>query len=262
MPKFSWLFAAVVLVAGCAAAPAPEAPVGPAPPREIRLGAQSAVQQVETSVTQAEVEAAIRDLVSSAPVCTSWPTLWLQETGNRFQFQARYDLMARDWGADVAAASRERMEEFVSMGFLSRDEGAPEDAGAVIYQITPAGRETLRGSPYGTVRPSFCGPSERTLVSVTAMDWVQSDCGNLRVRFSHVANDWPSWARTDTTRRRLAEIWPANGEPAEGAVTLSRQWYSTAALPRGQRNGALHSVCFDPQRQRVIGDDLTLFAAD
>jgi hypothetical protein len=99
------------------------------------------------------------------------------------------------------------------------------------------------------------------VTEVISMEWVRSDCGNLRVRFRHVADTWPTWAVTEATRQRLAEQWPPLGETAEGQVTLSRQWFSRRALPRDTPNGALQSICYDPQRARVTGDDVVLFAA-
>jgi hypothetical protein len=50
------------------------------------------------------------------------------------------------------------------------------------------------------------------------------------------------------------------GAVSEGTVSLSRQWFRHDRLPRGSRNGELRSICYDAQRQRVVGDDLNLQA--
>lgn len=236
------------------------APEGPRAPREVRFGtADHASQYVEAEVRPDEIAAAVQTLISAAPVCTPWPTLWLERTGRRTHFLVRYDLMSRDWGGQIAAASTERMEEFVAMGFMTRRERPDLGQGAVEYTLTPAGEAALDGSPYSGERPTFCAPAERRLVAVTVVEWVQSNCGNLRVRFSHVSDEWPSWARSETTRLRMATQWPALGYVAEGTVTLSRQWYSDRERPRDTPNGALRSVCYDQSRARIIGDDLVLF---
>jgi hypothetical protein len=164
--------------------------------------------------------------------------------------------MARDWGAEVAASSRERMEEFVASGFFTRTERDDLGPGAVQYTLTPAGDDAMVGWPGSSQRPNFCAPGERRLVDVTSMEWGQFPCGNLKVRFSHVSDEWPSWARAQGTRDRLAQMWPALGERSEGSVTLSRFWYS-ARRTDGVGRGELTSVCYEGSR--IVGDDLELF---
>jgi hypothetical protein len=88
------------------------------------------------------------------------------------------------------------------------------------------------------------------------MEWGQFPCGNLKVRFSHVSDEWPCWARAQGTRDRLAQMWPALGERSEGSVTLSRFWYS-ARRTDGVGRGELTSVCYEGSR--IVGDDLELF---
>ncbi len=258
MPKA--LMRAVVLAAFCLAALACAAPTGRLAPAEIRTGvAETATQYVETDVSPDEVAAAVQALIAAAPVCTNWPTLWLDPEFRRTIFRVRYDLMARDWGADVATDSQARMEEFVASGFLTRRQRSEIGPGVVEYELTTVGDQFISGSPYGGTRPKFCAPAERRLVSVTSMEWGRFACGNLQVRFSHVSDDWPSWARAQATRDRLAQTWPAIGAPAEGAVTLSRLWRSDGEEGVGQ--GELASVCHDANRRRIIGDDLELFSA-
>lgn len=236
-------------------------PSGPVAPREIRAGvAATAAQYVESSVSREEVAAALQTMIDAERICTNWPTLWLQDGGRRTLFIARYDLMTRDWGAEIAQSSQERMEEFVASGFLTKRARDDLGPGVVEYVLTPAGDAAMSGSPYSGERPTFCAPVERRLVDIAAMEWGDFPCGNLRVRFAHVGDDWPSWARSDATRARLAQTWPALGQPAEGQVTLSRRWYSPRDRAPGVGHGELASVCYDANRNRIIGDDLELLS--
>ena len=108
-------------------------------------------------------------------------------------------------------------------------------------------------------RPSFCAPSERRLVAVEALEWGQCPCGTLRVRFTHDGEAWPSWARTETMRARLATAgWAAANTAVGGVVSLSRQWFRRQDLPPSAPNGVLRSACYDERRQEITGDDLNL----
>lgn len=232
-------------------------------PRQLRLGeAAMVVERVEREIDEAEVLAAVQALISRETMCFAWPTLWLDPEEQRTLFVVRYDLMTRDWGADVAEASRRRMSEFVEQGYLAEE--APSGAAdAVRYRLTPLGAQRLSGSPYRTQRPQFCAPSERRVVAITAMQHGEFECGSLRVQFTHIADDWPSWARSEESRRQVAQSWGSPGAPVAGAVTLARQWYRSDLMPDDmERNGELRSVCLDAQRRTVVGDDLSLRAAD
>ncbi len=240
----------------------PPAP-GAGPPREIRLGqAEMATQGVEPGVSPSEIASVVGAMVADARVCMPWPALWLDQEQRRSVFHVRFDLMARDWGADVAAASETRMREFVESGFLTRRERPDLGVGAATYTLTPEGAGALRGSPYGGARPQFCGASGRRLAEITALEWGEFACGNLRVGFTHVADDWPAWARTEAARARVLQTWGPIGSVAPGSVTLSRQWFRRAALPRGRGNGELRSVCYGAREGRVLGDDLDLNARE
>ncbi len=245
--------------AACANAVAPMPSVdGARMPGEVRSGfAEMAIQRVESDVSRAEVAAAIEPMIANAPICFSWPALWMEQV-RRNSFVARYDLMARDWGEDAASSAQQRMDEFVEMGSLTSRAATELDARAVEYTLTADGERQLSGVLEPGRRPNFCVPAERRLVSITEMEWGQFECGSLRVRFTHIGEDWPSWARSDTTRARLASTWPAVGVPAPGSVSLSRQWFRQRDLPPGRVNGALRSVCLDSSRQQVVGSDLTL----
>jgi hypothetical protein len=264
-------------LAGCASQPpsAPETPVQPllAPvaaeaeanavmraPREIRLGqAEMVIQRVESDVSRDEVFAAVERMLAQASICIRWPPLWIED-GRRASLVVRYDLMARDWGEVSVADAQAWMDEFVEAGFLISS-ALPNTPGAFSYQLTAEGEQRLSGIIEPGRRPSFCGLAERRLVEITEMEWGDFPCGSLLVRFSHVADDWPSWARAETTRARLAAGWPPVGVAATGSVSLSRQWYRRGAVPPGFANGSLHSACFDARRQRIVGDDLNLTTA-
>ena len=225
-------------------------------PREIQLGAvDMVIQRVEPEVTRAEVAAAIGPMIANAPVCLRWPTVWV-ESVRRNVFVVRYDLMNRDWGAPASSAAEARMEEFVQMGFLQKQTGA--NPLVVTYTLTDAGATHLSGQIEPGRRPSFCGPAERRLVAISAMDWGQYPCGTLRVSFTHDGEASPTWVRSEATRARLAQVWPAANTAVPGSVSLSRQWFRRQNLPAGAQNGALRSACYDARRGEIVGDDLNL----
>ncbi|PZO53227.1 MAG: hypothetical protein DCF16_07575 [Alphaproteobacteria bacterium] len=230
------------------------------PPRELWLGADMVIQRVEPEVARAEVGEAVQQLVADARFCTPMPTVWLAASERNGRFVVRFDLMRRDWGADVAASAQSRMEDMVAMGFLTRRDVSEVGIGAVEYTLTREGRLYLRGAIDSGQRPAFCAPAERRVVEITAMEWGQFPCGTLRVRFTHTADAWPAWATTASSRQRLEQTWPPLGENGYGEVSLSRQWFRVASLPRGARNGALVSACLDDDRERVIANDLNLSA--
>jgi hypothetical protein len=234
----AWFIA--VAVAGCAGlSPLPPPQDYSRLPRQIRSGAADMViQPVERDVSPDEVNSAVSRIVSSSPICMTWPSLWLEDVHARSTFRARYDLMKRDWGMPVALASQQRMDEFVDMGFVTKR--ARDDVGAdvVEYTLTDLGRNYLNGSPYGGDRPNFCAPSERRVVAVTRMDFGQFPCGSLQVHFMHAAPAAPSWARTEAARARVAQ--------------------SIDALPAGMTNGSLQSACYDTGHKNIIGNDLNL----
>ncbi|MEQ1619736.1 MAG: hypothetical protein ABL883_15490 [Terricaulis sp.] len=218
-----------------------------------------AIQRVEREVSREEVAAAVNRLVGQARSCMRWPSLWIEGDERRTLYLVRFDLMARDWGEDVTAESRARMQEFVDMGLLSarpRDDLGP---GAVAFFLTRDGARAISGSLRSNM--AFCPSPERVLGEITNLEWGDFECGSLRVNFTHVGQAWPSWARTEASRRRVAQTWAALGQPMPGSVTLSRQWYQPHLIPLGMaQNGELRSLCFDQGRRRVVGDDLNLNA--
>lgn len=230
-------------------------------PNAIRTGAaETVIERVESTVDRAEVAAAVQMLVASAELCYPWPGLWLDASDRRNFYFARYDLMARDWGSEVTSASQQRMNEFVELGFLVARERPDIGPGVVEYSLTNDGAAFLRGSPYGGARPQFCPNSQRRVAEVTDMQFGEYRCGNLHVRFTHVADNWPTWARTQAARERIDTTWAPPGTPINGEVTLGRQWFRQSAVPPGVQNGALRSLCLDSSRQIVIADDLNLNA--
>lgn len=229
-------------------------------PREIRTGAaDSVIERVESTVDRVEVAAAVQTLVEAAPLCYPWPGLWLDASDRRNVYFARYDLMSRDWGPDVTGASQQRMREFVDLGFLTARERPDVSPGVVEYNLTPDGVAYLRGSPYGGARPQFCPNAQRRVAEVTNMEFGQFECGSLRVTFTHIADTWPTWARTEAARQRVDATWAPPGVPMTGQVTLNRQWFRQGSAPPGVQNGGLRSLCLDSARN-VTGDDLNLNA--
>jgi hypothetical protein len=259
----------VCVAAACASTP--DAPLEAAPdsatgaeslsstarmPREVQFGGVSmAIQRVEQNVSRAEIASAIAAMIANAPACMRWPSLWMEPRHR--SFVVRYDLMMRDWGQPETESNRARMQEFVDLGFLQEQAGSNPQV--VTYALTDTGQSYLSGILEPGRRPSFCAPSERRLVEVGALEWGQFPCGTLRVRFTHDGEAWPSWARTETMRTRLAAAgWPAANAAVDGVVSLSRQWFRRQDLPPGAPNGVLRSACYDERRQEITGDDLNL----
>lgn len=229
-------------------------------PAAIRTGAaESVIERVESTVDRAEVLGAVQSIVTAAPLCYPWPGLWLDASDRRNVYFARYDLMSRDWGNEVTSASQQRMREFVDLGFLTARERPDVGPGVVEYNLTAEGVAFLRGSPYGGARPQFCPNAQRRVVDLTNLEFGQFDCGSVRVTFTHVADAWPTWARTEAARQRVDATWAPAGVPLTGQVTLGRQWFRQGAAPPGVESGGLRSLCLDSARN-VIGDDLNLNA--
>lgn len=246
------MWAAACLLAACESLPPPD-PMLQLMPREIRLGqVEAAVQTVEREVSAAEVQAAINRLIEAQQLCMPAPGLWLAGEARAGSFTVRYDLMERDWGASNAAQARDRMEEFVAMGFLTPGGSRSETT----YSLTELGRSLLKGTFGGRAPPSFCGVSGRRVVEIVDMQWGAYDCGSLHVTFRHGAEDWPDWALSELARARVAQSF---GDPAlfgDGAVSLNRYWVLQA--PPGETNGALRSMCYDADRQGSATGDLVL----
>lgn len=271
-PRAFFALAAVLMSLGVSVASAPltvaaaqeaDAQLSPSARRPRELGtlfAELVIQRVERGVSRDEVFAAVQRILTTAEICVPIPSVWLAAPPHAGAFVVRYDLMRRDWGEQTVSNARPRMDEFVASGFLTEETRDDIGEGVVRYDTTRAGRAYLRGSFNSGQRPRFCAPAERRLVEVSAMEWVDTECGTLRVRFTHVADDWPSWARHVATRERLEQRLPALGAPGVGEISLSRQWFAQGQGPRGITNGALISACMDADRERVIGDDLTFLA--
>jgi hypothetical protein len=229
-------------------------------PVAIRTGAaDSVIERVDSTVDRAEVLGAVQAIVTAAPLCYPWPGLWLDASDRRNVYFARYDLMSRDWGNEVTGASQQRMREFVDLGFLTARDRPDVGPGVVEYNLTVEGAAFLRGSPYGGARPQFCPNAQRRVVDLTNLEFGQFDCGSVRVTFTHVADTWPTWARTEAARQRVDATWAPAGVPLTGQVTLGRQWFRQGAAPPGVQSGGLRSLCLDSARN-VIGDDLNLNA--
>lgn len=257
MPRI-WVGAAALAVFICAAATASSQSSTARMPREISSGAREmVVQRVEREVSEAEIFAAVQAQLDRETMCLPWPSVWLDPTERRRIFVVRFDLMERDWGADVAERSRARLAEFVEMGVLTAQELSNVGPGVVEYRLTRMGDEHLVGSP-SSGRMSFCMPSERRVLEVTETQFGDYPCGTLHVRFRHIADAWPSWARSQSVQARVHDTWGLTGAPGEGAVSMSRQWFSRDP-PDGRDNGQLRSVCFDPGARAVRGEDMELY---
>jgi hypothetical protein len=231
-------------------------------PAAIRSGrADQATQPVETSVSANEVLAAVQRILGAAPVCMSWPSLWVDDMGSRDAIRVRFDLMRRDWGGDVADDAKQDMDAFVDMGFLTKRARDDVAHGVIDFTLTDLGRGYMRGtisSDSGSA-PKFCAPGERHVVAITQMEWGSFPCGHLKAHFSFDSPDHTSWATSPGARAVVVEALGPSAR-GQGAVTLSREWYSEEQVPQGVVNGSLQSICFDTQHTRILGDDLTLTA--
>jgi hypothetical protein len=230
-------------------------------PREILSGAANTVlAPVERNVSREEVAVAVRAILDQSQICMPWPGLWLNEGSSRTAYVVRADLMARDWGENVARGGEQRMDEFVDMGFLLKRERPEVGARVHEYALTQLGRQYLQGSPYGGDRPIFCAPSQRKLIELTNVEFGQFPCGTARASFTYSAQDWPTWARSEGARARIAGDLGPIGAVENGAVSMGRQWFRQDTLPTGVINGSLQSVCYNAQAQRVMDSDLNLHA--
>lgn len=229
-------------------------------PRDVRSGAiDMAIQRVEPEIGAEEIRAAVQAQLDRETMCFPWPSIWLAAGERRRVFIVRFDLMERDWGSDIAERARVRMQEFVDMGLLTPRDLPNLGPGAVEFRLTAEGDAALQGSA-SSGRLSFCVPSQRRVVEVTSTEFGTFACGTVFVRFTHSADAWPTWARTQTAQQRVMENWAPIGSTGEGAVSMSRQWFS-ADPPDGRENGQLRSLCYDAARRETRGEDMELFAA-
>jgi hypothetical protein len=231
-------------------------------PLAVRTGAADlVVEHVDPGVSRDELTSAVRRVVENARVCVRWPAVWIEQDDRHSYFVVRYGLMARDWGADIAARSVQRMQEFVEMGFLEQRDRPDLGDGAVQYSITAAGSANMIGLLGNGERPSFCAPGGRRLVDIINVEWGDFPCGNVRIYFSHVADEWPTWVHTDEQRDLIAQTWAPAGVTAYGRLSLYRLWYPPRQVPANMtRNGELRSACYDAEHERITGDDIDLRA--
>ncbi|MBL8546806.1 MAG: hypothetical protein JNL81_10095 [Hyphomonadaceae bacterium] len=230
-------------------------------PTSIRNGSvESLIERVDPNVDRIELTTAVQAAVAAAETCYPWPGLWLDASDRRSFYYARYDLMLRDWGAEMTSASQARMREFVDLGFLTPRDRPDIGPGVIEYTLTTDGAAYLRGSPYGALRPRFCPNSQRRVAELTDVQFGEFDCGTVHIRFTHVADAWPSWARTGAARQRADTTWAPPGVRMNGEITLGRQWFREDSVPSGIQNGSLRSLCLDAERRNVVGGDLNLNA--
>jgi hypothetical protein len=259
MPRI-WVGAAALAVFVCAAATAWSQASTARMPREISSGAREmVVQRVEPAVSQAEILAAVQAQLDRETMCFPWPSVWLDPAERRRVFIVRYDLMERDWGVEVTAQARARINEFVEMGLLVVREQADVGPDVIEYRLTRLGDDRIVGSP-NSGRMSFCMPSERRVTEVLETQFGDFPCGTLQVRFRHIADAWPSWARSQSVQARVTANWGVIGSPGDGAVSMSRQWFN-GDPPDGRENGQMRSVCYDPEARAVRGEDMELYLA-
>lgn len=259
MPRFFLGLGAAVLAAFGAASAWSQSNTARMP-REIRFGAvDMVIQRVEPEVSRAEILAAVQAQLDRETMCFPWPSVWLDPAERRRVFVVRFDLMTRDWGVETAEAARTRMQEFVAMGLVTQRAMPRVGADAVEFRLTPLGDAHLQGS-LSSGRLSFCMPSGRRVQEITETEFGDFACGTLKVRFTHVADAWPNWARTEFAQTRIAETWAPLGSSAPGSVSMSRQWFSDDP-PDGRGNGELRSLCYDSRERAVSGDDMELAAA-
>ncbi|WP_167755550.1 hypothetical protein [Vitreimonas flagellata] len=259
MPRI-WVGAVALAVFLCAAATAWSQSSTARMPREISNGAREmVVQRVEPEISQAEIFAAVQAQLDRETMCFPWPSVWLDPAERRRVFIVRFDLMERDWGGEVTARTRARLAEFVDMGVLVAREQSDIGPGVIEYRLTRLGDDRLVGSP-ASGRMSFCMPSERRVVEILETQFGNYPCGTLQVRFRHIADAWPSWARSQSIQTRVNDTWGAIGSPGDGAVSMSRQWFAGDPTD-GRENGQMRSVCYDTEAREVRGEDMELYPA-
>jgi len=208
------------------------------------------IEAVERNVPKAEIEDALRRIIANEPVCLRIPPAhWLAVKGR--PRSVRFDLP--DWdGREIAPDAEQRLDAFVDMGFLTKSPVPGHDARYAEYDWTSEGLRVYDGReafPAGT----FCPPAERRFVAIERVRWDHSEKpAVLRVDFSHTADDYPSWMRTEAVRARYASRLPPLGI-AYSSVSLYRIWRkSEDPAENAPRSGKLEQWCYDYVHNRPM----------
>jgi hypothetical protein len=208
------------------------------------------VAPVERNVPKAEVEDAVRRIIANERVCLRIPLArWLAVPGR--PGSVRFD--AKSWNdRQIEPDVEQRLDAFVDMGFLTKAPVPDHDALWAEYGWTTEGLKVYDG-PGGFPRGYFCPPVERRFVEIVSIrreTRPRSYAGALRVDFSHTADTYPSWMRTDAVRERYASRLPPPGI-SRSTVFLYRIWRKGEhPAKNAPRSGTLEQHCYDPIHNR------------
>ena len=210
-----------------------------------------------------EVRAVVEREVAEARVCMRIPPVWWQR-----QMVARFG--PPNWrGLSIPADAEARLNDFVEMGFWTREDISEDGVNLVRLQLTELGAQSIRGEVYyGTGQ--FCPPGERRLVRVLEITRLAAEPSppflgfdpdgseRLRVRFEWIGVETPSWLPTAELRARYASRLPQHEQILTGGVVLYRVWrrgeHSEANAPH---SGALQPFCYDNIHNR--GEECAVF---
>lgn len=198
-----------------------------------------------------EVRAVVEREVAQARVCMRIPPVWWQR-----HMVVRFG--PPNWrGLRIPADAEARLNDFVEMGFWTREDLAEDGVNLVRFQLTELGAQSIRGEPYyGTGR--FCPPGERRLVRILETTRLAAEPSppfpgfdphgseRLRVRFEWIGVETPSWLPTAELRERYAARLPQHEQILSGGVTLYRVWRRDEhPLTNAPHSGALQPFCYD-----------------
>jgi hypothetical protein len=217
---------------------------------------ETIIAAVERNVAKSDIEDAVDRIVANEPVCMRIPFAhWLAVRGR--PNSVRFDVdtwLERKIDPDV----EEQLDAFVEMGFLSKKPLPDHDARWAEYDWTPEGRKVYSGMA-GFPRGSFCPPAERRLVEIVSIKHdKRRNPTALRVHFSHTADDYPHWMRTDAVRKRYASRIPPPGI-SYSTVYLYRIWINGKHPEKNApRSGMLDQHCYDFVHNRREHCDIDL----
>jgi hypothetical protein len=205
---------------------------------------------VERNVPRTEVEEAVRRIIANEPICLRIPfARWLAVKGR--PRSVRFD--AESWNDNkIEPDIEQRLDAFVDMGFLTKQPVPDHDASYAEYDWTPEGLRVYDGMG-GFPRGYFCPAVERRLVGIVSTrleTHLPSYPRALRVDFSHTADAYPSWMRTEAVRERYASRLPPLGI-SHSTVFLYRIWRKGQHPEKNApRSGVLEQFCYDPVHNR------------
>lgn len=165
-------------------------------------------------------------------------------------------------GHRIPADVQMRLDDFVEMGFWTREDLSENGVNLVRFQLTELGDQSMRGEMYHGYG-QFCPPGERRLVRILDVTRLPAEPsppflgfdpqGNerLRVSFEWIGVETPSWLPTAELRQRYATQLPQHEQILSGVVVLYRVWRRGVHSPtNAPHSGSLQPFCYDSVHNR------------